>query len=151
MVSYEGIFFDGEMAKLIHSLEEVPLEIVNDNLHCTFKYHPSEREIFNNLMGEEFEVYIIGYGNDGNNSGFEIMLPKELRKYYINFDEKNRDVLKIPHITTSLSCGARANNTKNLNFRKLENPVKVVGKFGLWIKEGNKEYLSYTPYFSKKI
>lgn len=151
MVSYEGIFFEGETAEFIHSLEDNQLEKVNDKLHCTFKFHPSRSEIFNELVGKEFEVYIIGYGNDGNNSGFEIMLPEDLRKYYINYDEKNGGILKVPHITASLKEGARANDTKKLEFKRFERPIKIVGRFGFWIKEGNKEYLSYRPYILKKI
>ena len=67
MLSYEGLFFGEEMVKLIHSLETNQLENVNDELHCTFKYHPSENEIFDDIVGKTFEVYLIGYANDGNN------------------------------------------------------------------------------------
>ena len=82
--------------------------------------------------------------------GFEILLPEELKKYYINFDEDNPCVLKIPHITASLKQGAKASNTKNLKFNKLEKPVKINGRFGFWIKENDREYLSYKPYIIKK-
>ena len=54
-----------EEENLIFSLEGKHLGLVNDKLHCTFKYHPTEKEIFNNLAGEYFDVYLIGYGNDG--------------------------------------------------------------------------------------
>lgn len=53
-----------------------------------------------------------------------------LKKYYINFYYKNPEVLSMPHITTSLAKGAKAVNTKNLKFEPLEEPIKVVGKFG---------------------
>lgn len=150
MLSYEGIFFEGETVNFIHSLEETTLEEINDRLHCTFKYHPSSEEIFNDIVGKTFEVYLIGYANDGINSGFEILLPEELKKYYINFDEENPSVLKIPHITASLKEGAKASNTKKLKFNRLEKPVKIKGRFGYWIKENGKEYLSYEPYMIKK-
>lgn len=45
------------MTDLIHSLESTQLENVNDELHCTFKYHPSENEIFDDIVGKTFEVY----------------------------------------------------------------------------------------------
>ena len=150
MLSYEGIFFEGEIVEIIHSLEKTTLEEINDRLHCTFKYHPSNEEIFNDIVGKTFEVYLVGYANDGKNSGFEILLPEELKKYYINFDEDNPCVLKIPHITASLKQGAKASNTKNLKFNKLEKPVKINGRFGFWIKENDREYLSYKPYIIKK-
>ncbi len=149
MLSYEGLFFETDMVDLIQSLEKEKLARVNDEIHCTFKYHPTTNEIFNDIVGKTFEVYLIGYGNDGKNSGFEILLPDELKKYYINYDEQNKMVLKHPHITASLSEGANSSNTKNLNFKPLKKPVKVVGRFGYWIKEENKEYLSYEPYYKK--
>ena len=150
MLSYEGIFFEGETVDLLRSLETNKLDVVNDEMHCTFKYRPNNEEIFNELVGKSFDVYVIGYGNDGMNSGFEILLPEELKKYYINYDEQNPNILKVPHITASLKEGAKASNTKNLKFKKLSKPIKITGKFGFWIKEENKGYLSYKPYLSKK-
>ena len=41
-------------------------------------------------------------------------------------------------------------NTKNLNFKPLEKPIKLVGKFGYWIKEEDNEYLSFEPYTKSK-
>lgn len=150
MLSYEGIFFEEDMVNIIHSLEKEKLARVNDEIHCTFKYHPNNNEIFNEIVGQVFEVYLVGYGNDGQNSGFEILLPEELREYYINFDEQNPDVLKVPHITASLAEGAKASNTKNLDFKPLEKPIKLIGKFGYWIKDENNEYLSFEPYAKSK-
>ena len=151
MLSYEGIFFEEDMVNIIHSLEKEKLARVNDEIHCTFKYHPNNNEIFNEIVGQVFEIYLVGYGNDGQNSGFEILLPEELSEYYINFDEQNSDVLKVPHITASLSNGAKASNTKNLNFMPLETPIKLTGRFGYWIKEENKEYLSFEPYLKSIV
>ena len=102
-------------------------------------------------MGKEFEILLIGYGNDGFNSGFQIQLPKELIPYYINYDEQDPTKLKVPHITASLSEEAKPSNTKNLKFKPLAKPIKIKGKFGYWIKEENKEYLSYDIYSKNKI
>lgn len=145
MLSYEGIFFDTDMIYLIHSLEKEKLANVNDEIHCTFKYHPTADEIFNDIVGKTFEVYLIGYGNDGQNSGFELSFSDELKDYYINYDEEDNTILKTPHITASLAEGAKAANTKKLNFKPLEKPIKLVGRFGYWIKNENEEYLSYEP------
>lgn len=150
MLSYEGIFFEEDMVNIIHLLEKEKLEKVNDEIHCTFKYHPNSDEIFNEIVGQEFEIYLVGYGNNGQNSGFEILLPEELNKYYINFDEQNPDVLKVPHITASLADGAKASNTKNLDFKPLEKPIKLIGKFGYWLKDENNEHLSFEPYTKEK-
>lgn len=149
MLSYEGIFFENEMADYIHSLETETLAIINDEIHCTFKYHPASNEIFNEIVGKSFDIYLIGYGNDGQNSGFKLLFPDELKKYYINYDEIFQTVLKVPHITASIAKDAIASNTKDLDFKPLEKPIKLTGKFGYWIKEENKECLSYEPYNKK--
>ena len=150
MLSYEGIFFEANVVELIHSLETEKLSKVNDEIHCTFKYHPNEEEVFDELVGKSFEVFLIGYGNDGMNSGFQISLPDELIPYYINYDEQNPDILKVPHITASLSEGAKASSTKNLDFKPLKKPIRIIGKFGYWIKDKNGEYVSYEPISKSK-
>ncbi len=151
MLSYEGIFFDEEGENLIFSLEKKHLGLVNDKLHCTFKYHPTEKELFNNLVGEYFDIYLVCYGNDNRNSAFMLTLPEESKEYYINYDTDNR--LKVPHITVSLSEGASANDSKNLDFKEIDKPVKVRGRFGYYIKEDDKEYVSFEPYpdYVKKL
>lgn len=151
MLKYEGVFFEEDVVDLIHSLEVKPLPIAINEIHCTFKYLPKDNEIFNNLIGKNFEVTLIGYGNDGMNSGFEVALPTELVPYYINYDEQNPKVLKVPHITASLAEGAEACNTKNLKFKALKKPIKIIGKFGYFIEEENDNYLSYDPFYEKII
>ncbi len=78
------------------------------------------------------------------------MLPEELQEFYINFEEEGTGVLKKPHVTASLAEGATAVNTKKLDFKPLERPVKIEGRFGFWIKEETGEYLSYEPYVKGK-
>ena len=63
-----------------------------------------------------FEIYLVGYDNDGQNSDFKISFPDELKDYYINYDDQNPTVLKVPNITDSLAKGAQASNTKNLSY-----------------------------------
>ena len=146
MIKYEAIFLDEESINLIHELEENKLDRVNDEIHLTLKYKPKDNEIFNDIVGKEFDMYLIGYANDGMNSGFEIELTEELKPYYINYDEINTTTLKKPHITASLSNEAEAVNTKNLNFIKLPQKYKVKGRFGYWIENDDKEYLSFKKY-----
>lgn len=146
MLKYEAIFLDEESVKLIHRLEENKLDRVNDEIHLTLKYKPKDNEIFNDIVGQEFEMYLIGYGNDGNNSGFEIELSEKLKPYYINYDETNTNILKKPHITASLSEEAEAVNTKKLDFKKLPQKYTVKGRFGFWIEDDDKEYLSFKKY-----
>ena len=145
-IMYEGIFFSGEEAEKIKSLDTNKLSRVNGRLHCTFKYKPKHEEIFDEIVGKQYEVEIVGYGNDCQNSGFSVILPKELKKYYINYDEQNIESLKIPHITVSLAENAKAANTKNLDFKKLERPIRVTGTFGYCIRDKGKERISFNPY-----
>ncbi len=148
MVSYHGIFFDEESVEIIHSLEVGQLERVNDEIHCTFKYRPSDDEIFDEVVGKEVEVYLCGYANDGNNSGFQIELSDDMIEYYINYHEEDPTRLKVPHITASLKDGAKASKTKDLDFKPIDK-VLIRGRFGYWIKEDGKEFVSYSPY--KKV
>lgn len=147
MLKYEAIFLDDESVKMIHQLEQNKLDRVNDEIHLTLKYKPTKEEIFNEVVGKEFELYLIGYGNDGINAGFEVELSEELKPYYINYDEENSSKIKTPHITSSLKEDAVAVNTKNLNFIPLPQKYKIKGKFGYWIEEDSgEEYLSFDKY-----
>lgn len=144
MVHYEGIFFDKKTQDLIISLDKNKLPILNDEIHCTFKSKPTTDELFDEIIGHEIEIELVGYGSDGKNSGFEIKIPDEYKKYYINYEEEDPSKLKKIHITTSISEDSKAYLTKNLNFIPLEKPIKVTGKFGYWIKEEDEtEYLTY--------
>lgn len=143
MISYAGIFFEPDTINLIHSLESNPLEKVNDTTHCTFIYHPKSTKIYNKLVGKYFTLYLIGYASDTKNSGFKVTLPEELEPYYQNYDRENN--LVTPHITASLSKNTKPFNTRNLNFHPLDKPIKIVGRFGYYIKKNNKEYLSFEP------
>ena len=126
-ISYIAIFFeDKDTLSKIKSLEREPLPITNDILHCTLKYHPKENELFPEIIGKEFTIKLTGYASNGKNSGFEIELPTELEKYYINYDEVTNK-LKTPHITTSLSEGAKAKDTKDLKFIPLPKTEIITG------------------------
>ena len=156
MVSYMGIFFDEEQSELIKSLQATNLETVNDMLHCTFKYRPTSSEIRNmdEIVGQEVDVFLIGYGCNGKNSGFEIAFDEYYDSYYVNYDTKldsdGKQILKTKHITASLAYDARAVDTKDLDFVKLAEPVKVTGKFGYWIAGKNiKPYLSFEKVFGE--
>lgn len=146
LLLYEGIFFESDAVKTIKSLEEKRLPIRTDNIHCTFKYLPKKDEIFNQLVGKEFDVFLTGYACDGQNSGFSVQFTGDIDDYYINFEEKDPTKLKRPHITTSLAPGAKPMKTKDLDFVQFEKPVKIKGKFGYWVKNGYKQYLMYKEF-----
>mgnify|MGYP007069838814 CR=1 FL=1 len=142
MVHYQGIFFEGESLQKILEQEQTHLERKNDEIHCTFQYKPPVEDLLEELINKEFSVKLIGYACDGKNSGFEVELPKELIPYYKNVEEKTNR-LKIPHITVSISKDAKSKDTKDLKFMPLDKKIEIVGKFGYWIQENGKEYLSY--------
>lgn len=146
MISYEGLFFEKEEEKIIFSKEGRHLRKVNDHLHCTFKYHPQGEEIFNDIVGKYFDIYLIGYGNDGKNSAFEIDIKEDLKRYYINYDEEEPSKLKIPHITVSLSGEGKPNDSKDLTFKKIDKPIKLRGRFGYFIKDNGREYISFEKF-----
>ena len=58
MISYEGLFFK---KKDLLKYEKKHLPIINDEIHCTFKYRPNEDEIFNELVNKSFKVKLISY------------------------------------------------------------------------------------------
>ena len=143
MVKYEGLFFDKETESLILALDKERLDVGIDVLHCTFKYLPSEEEIFDDIVGNYYFVDIVGYGYDKDNSGFCVKLPDELLEYYINFDYEE----VLPHITSSLSLNGESENTRNLVFSYFDEPVRVRCRFGYYIKDDNgKTYVSYDKF-----
>lgn len=154
-VKYMAIFFEGEQAEVIKSLQPTKLERTNDEIHCTFKYRPKDEELFEDLVGQEVEVYLIGYGCDGKNSGFEVSFDQTYDSYYINYhedkvDENGLPLLKTKHITASLADGAVAAHTKDLDFVRLSEPILVTGRFGYWVVEPDmSEHLSYDKKFQK--
>ena len=148
MINYTGLFFEGKDLEAILSLEEEKLEIINDVIHCTFKYEPNINDIENSILGQYFEIQLVGYANDKNNSGFIILLSDEVKKYYKNV--QNGKFIP-PHITCSISKQSESLETSNLVFNLLEKPVTVKGKYGYFVKDENgKCYVSYEPVKEKK-
>ena len=146
MIIYEGIFFlEEEVDELIHSQEITQLQKIYRPLHITFKFRPKREEVFDDLVGSEIQVLIVGYGCDGQNSGFEVILHEDVERYFINMDEHNPEEKKIPHITASLALGASAVNTKGLKFVPLAEPIAVTGRFGYCVREKGKESISFEP------
>ena len=150
-VIYLAIFINpDDIQRLIESQgEKLPKEV--KNMHCTFKYQPSEEEIknFSKLLGKDIELKVVGYCSDGKNSGYEIELSPEQDSVYTNSHSVNNEKAvptverTTPHITTSLGIGEKPVNTGFLQFsRKGFQPFIVHGKAGFFtsrMKEGNVE------------
>ena len=140
MVEYFGIFFNKENSKIISDNEKQRLEFLPNNFHCTFAFRPNEIELFNQFVGQNVDVSLIGYGNNNENSGFEIAFDDKFKDLFKNFDINNTP--KTPHITTSLANGARAVNTCNLRFEPIK-PITITGRFGFFVIENNKGFISF--------
>ena len=149
MVNYEGIFFDGEVVDFTHSLEENRLERVNNILHCTFKYKPEEKDMYDELVGNYYDVTLVGYASDKNNSGFILLIDKRLEKYYKNANENGKIIP--PHITCSVSKESEPVETGELKFEILDKMITVKGRFGYCIKDENDEcHVSYEKALQNK-
>lgn len=135
-ILYYGIFFDDESKKIISSLDVNKLEEVPDDFHVTFRYLPNDDERVNDAIGKWFTLKIVGYQNNGKNSGLLIEIPDEIKKYYIHKYEKDgKEIPIIPHVTLSISSDSKNRYTRNLNFKKLDKPVLVKGRFGYCIEK----------------
>lgn len=141
MIEYIGIFIDENDTNKILQNEGTALEKRPNNFHCTMQYMPKDLNFFYDVIGQEVVIALTGYGCDGNNSGFRVEFPDNIKKYFLNTDKDGN--LKIPHITTSLSKKGKAVDTMNLNFHDLENAVLVRGRFGLFMRESGKGYISF--------
>lgn len=115
-ILYYGIFFNDDSKKIISSLDVNKLEVVPDDFHVTFRYLPNDDERVNDVIGKWFTLKIVGYQNNGKNSGLLIEIPDEIITLSISNDSKNR-------------------YTRDLNFKKLDKPVVVKGRFGYCIEK----------------
>lgn len=79
------------------------------------------------MLDITYKILVTGYGNDGENAGFEAEIPERLLPYY-------KGANKV-HITTSLSSTASAKNTAKLKFEKIE-PFHVFARLGYFIGKG---------------
>lgn len=140
-VVYQAIFINPEdVTKLIERQgEKLPREV--KDMHCTFKYQPSEIEIkkFSELLGKDIILKVVGYCSDGKNSGYEIELLPEQELAYSNVHSINQEQLvprvekTTPHITVSMEEGAKAVDTGRLQFsREGFEPFVIHGKAGFF-------------------
>lgn len=126
-VIYQGLFMDSASeSELIFAEGAEQLPINQQNKHITFELHP--KEYFpEELLNQNYKVVVTGYGNDGENAGFQVELPEPLLPYY-------KGAKKI-HVTTSLSPNASAKNTGKLDFEDIE-PFYVFARLGYFIGKG---------------
>lgn len=125
---YIGFFVDRE--ELLHVAERLSPDRLFKTIsrpHVTVKHLPET--VDTSLFGEQAEITITGYGNDGNNEGFEI----EISTKNPMLQEK-LDKIEVPHITLSIAEGAKAVNTRYIKFSPIT-PVKIIGIFGGYVSD----------------
>lgn len=136
MVEYVGLFIEGSDATKLKQHEKSVLEKLPKNYHVTLEFRPKTEDKYNVIINKIYDIKVIGYGCDGENSGYLVELPEELKRYYNNLDQNNN--LKPPHITMSMSRQGKAVNTANLDFEKIQ-PFKVRGV----VKQVEREILQF--------
>lgn len=96
--------------------------------HVTFQYKPSA--VDESLFGEEIDIIVLGYGNDGANEGFLVRL--EARHPALAAWIKT---IEVPHITISVSPTGKPVDTRYLTFRPLP-AFHLTGIFGGYAQPG---------------
>lgn len=126
-VIYQGLFMDNQSADLLTLAEfGENLPINQSDKHITFELNP-KKHFPEELHDITYKVVVTGYGNNGENAGFEVELPEALLPYYKGADKV--------HITTSLSPTASAKNTGKLEFEGIE-PFYVFARLGYFVGKG---------------
>ena len=92
--------------------------------HVTYGFKTEYPE---DIHGKPVDVKVVGYGNDGQNEAYLVMLPKWTKDIYSGSDVK--------HITLSVAHGAKPVDSCKLTFEPLE-PFILEGVFGYFDKDG---------------
>lgn len=112
--------------------------------HVTTAYRPDVTELFLDALGSSANIKIIGYANDGQNEGLLVEVEAEnpeIQKFLNErvAPDKNGELKPVPtHITLSINKeeGAKAVNTRNLEFTTLDEPISISGTYKLFGKNG---------------
>ena len=118
-VAYYGLF-------LVTPLDSyLSKKIEHQHITMIPPYMTAENTLPYSFYWNIFEVEVVGYANDGTNEGFEVKLPDNLLKHYLN--------KAVPHITVSVSNEGKPVNTGKLIFEELTSPFKIKVKAGAFI------------------
>ena len=155
IITYQAVFLDETSIKKLIEMQKEKLPKMPKDMHCTFKFMPSNKEIeeFSKvLLGKKVSLKVVGYSSNGKNSGFEIELEPEQELVYTNShivkkDETSKVERTTPHITVSMSKDAKAVDTGFLNFEPLQEPFEITGTGGFFVtdREKNTKGVIYEP------
>lgn len=120
---YVGCFVPFEaFYDAVAPLRREPLEREIKAPHVTFAYRPEE--IDPTLLGQRVRIWVIGYGNNGQNEGVSVRLTSDDPVINAHFAD-----IAVPHITIALSQVGKAVDTKDLTFQPVS-PIEIVGTYG---------------------
>lgn len=125
MIEYIALFIENdEDIKKLKQNEQSPLIKLPKNYHVTFEYKPQNIEKYNEILNKRFEIRVVGYASNGENSAFKVEFPKDLNMFYNR--RTNNGELVTPHITMSMGKSGKAVNSCYLKFDNIS-PFKVAG------------------------
>lgn len=125
-VIYAGVFIPASEVNKLESASSEKLAKDIKNPHITLEFG-SQATIPDDLMGKEVVIRVVGEGSTGDNQGFEVEVPEELKDLYKG--------ASVPHITFSISEQGKAVNTKDVPFKEIE-PFEIVGRVGYYTDKG---------------
>ena len=139
---YSGLFINpDELYKLFPPSLDHPIR----DPHVTVAYRPGTEKVFLDELGSDAVIRVLGYGNDGKNEGLlvEVAASSPIIQEALNkrvAPDKNGEMKHVRmHITSSISDGSEAVNTKNLDFKPInssESPVTLTGNYKLFRNDG---------------
>ena len=139
-IIYTGLFID---PKNLYEMFPPKLDHSIRDPHVTVAFRPDSSKVLLDSLGSNAKIEVVGYGNDGQNEGLLVNVKTDdpaIQKALDNVIEpdKNGELKHIPtHITLSIANGAKAVDTRNLEFQKIDNPVSITGSYRLFGKNGS--------------
>ena len=124
--------------KTTNTWPTLTVEIINP--HVTLYYNgnrvdDSAKTIIKeyvDFLGKDISVMGYAYGNNGKNEGIAVQLPNSKIPYY---------GAKVPHITVSLTIGAKSVDTANLVYSRYNfSDFIITGKVGFCMEDGTIAY-----------
>ena len=138
-VVYTGIFIDPD--EIYGNITPSLSHKIRDP-HVTVAYRPRVGELLLDSLGSAAHIEAIAYGNDGKNEGLLVRVTCDDMAVQRTLGERESmgadgESRLVPmHVTLSIADGAKAVDTRNLQFRPLENTFELRGKYGYFCKDG---------------
>lgn len=125
-VLYDGLFIDPQK---LYALAPATLARSIRTPHVTTNFKPEAEQLRLDQLGSNARIIGIGYGNDGRNEGLLVRVEADDPVV-----QEACDALEVPHITLSIAPGAHAKDTAGLEFRPLDEPIELTGRYGLYVQ-----------------